>query len=225
LGEVLIENAGDVLFNLRAEVDLGADLDLTDPLQIEALQSLGDDAYVMPRDARSDIFFSDTLAINQVNGSTLIIVPLQTEQGFDTRDEYFGLSVLQSNGFRYTGIGTLDLFGELGLIRSSAAGLSANAQQNGRTRFNNCLVGDPNSCSALTQANVLRLVDLSPERVFVLDEDQIEQLFLSFGNEELWGLPSVFSTDISNEDDDEDEEDATNSDQTEGEQVSSLEAQ
>jgi hypothetical protein len=50
-------------------------------------------------------------------------------------------------------------------------------------------------------------------------------LFLSFGNEELWGLPSVFSTDISNEDDDEDEEDATNSDQTEGEQVSSLEAQ
>ena len=62
--------------------------------------------------------------------------------------------------------------------------------------FNNCLVGDPNSCSALTQANVLRLIDFAPEEVFVLDTDKVEQLFLSFGNEELWGLPSVFAIDI-----------------------------
>ena len=47
----------------------------------------------------------------------------------------------------------------------------------------------------------MRLVDFTPENVFVLDTDKVEQLFVSFGNEELWGLPSVFAIDIEDEED------------------------
>jgi len=92
-------------------------------------------------------------------------------------------------------------------LRTRAAGLtSVFGPLSGEQMFNNCLVGDPNSCSVLNQANVLRLVDFTPNEVFVPDTDKVEQLFLSFGNEELWGLPSVFATDIADDDEEEDED-------------------
>jgi len=189
LDEARFESVGNVVLGLNTD-----DGDFEDPSQ----NSSND--FLIQQDSRSDIFFTQSLELIDIEGQAVVVLPTATEFVFDFEDQYFGVNIADEISFDPSI--TLDLTGQIGTLRTRAAGLSAiGGPLNGNQQFNNCLVGDPNSCSTLNQANVLRLVDFTPDDVFVLDTDKVEQLFLSFGNEELWGLPSVFAIDI--EDDEE----------------------
>jgi hypothetical protein len=193
LDNVTIMDATDVVFGLNSDAE------------IDDVAMINRDDFLLQPGADNDIFFATTMDVKGVDGQFVLLIPAETEFQFDFADRYFGINIEAADGFTYDGGERIDLFGKIGTTRSRATGLTPIGPRSGMFQFNNCLIGDPNSCSALTQANVLRLVDLTPENVFVLDPDQVEQLFLSFGNEELWGLPSVFAIDIEDEEDDEDE--------------------
>ena len=187
---VRVLRAGDVVFGLSERVD-PSNSNSTIPNNIFLIK---------PGNASEDIFFVSELELQTASGDVVLYLSPTVENFGDFQNQYFGLNILNDTGFTYGSIlGRIDLFGKIGAIRSKAAGLSPIGPRSGRYQFNNCVIGDTNSCSAITNAAILRLIDPTPVDVFALDEDQIDELFFSFGNEELWGLPRIFVTDFDEE--------------------------
>ena len=110
LDEVFFDTAGSVIFGLRTDGDFeGPELN---PL---------DDLLLQPG-TQEDIFFSETLGFSEIQDRAVILVPLETELTFDLEDQYFGLNV--TNPITFDTAAFIDLFGQVGDLRSRAAGLA-----------------------------------------------------------------------------------------------------
>ena len=199
LDEVTVERANNVILGLNRAVEV-------DPDNTAAIDPT---AFLEPLNGDiDDIFFADSLTISGATGNILLPLLSDDERGADFNGFYYGVNLRAQTGLDLTGSKpmTIDLYGKIGNTRSKAAGLSPIGPRSRNYEFNNCIIGDPTSCSSIAQSRVVTLADPIPEFVFSLDTDQVEQLFLSFGNEELWGLPSVFTSDLEFGDDEEADE-------------------
>jgi len=194
LGDVRVVQSEDVVLGVRDVVDLDV---LVNDLGVNTA-SLDQNGIFLLEDNRTDIFSVNTLTSDQVNGRFVLLLPTQLENTFTFNNEFFGVSILENqNGFTINQTpDVIDLSGEIAEERSQAAALFPVGPTNASSRLNNCVIGDSDDCTAARPPRVLDLVSTVPEFVFILDDQLVERLFVGFGNEELWGLPSVFGVDL-----------------------------
>ena len=156
--------------------------------------------YLFDGDAPNDFFFADDLTIN-VNGSLLAAVPPGAIDDFVQNDAYFGINV-SSFTFGNTVIPSeAQAFGFITNTRQRTGGLFPVSPRSPDFQFNDCVVGDVADCTNIPTPNVVNQVLIVAPPVFDVDVEDLLELFGSFGNEELWGVPQSFFSDIGEGDD------------------------
>jgi hypothetical protein len=147
-----------------------------------------------------DFFFSGPLRIN-VGGTLNAAVPALEIDNFITADEYFGINVSSFNFGDTVAPQFASAFGFIINTRQRAGGLLPVGPRSSDFLFNDCVIGDVADCTSIPTPNVVNTVLIvSPTLLGVSEEDLLE-LFGSFGNEELWGVPQSFFSDIGDDQD------------------------
>ena len=90
----------------------------------------------------------------------------------------------------------IQAFGFIGNDRNKATGLLPVGPSGPDFKFNGCVIGDVIDCTGLPVPKVInpKLI-VAPPLLGISDEDLLE-LFGSFGNEELWGVPQSYYSDL-----------------------------
>ena len=87
-------------------------------------------------------------------------------------------------------------FGFIGNDRSRATGLFPRGPQGGNFQFNDCIIGDVADCTNIPIPNVVNNILTPAPPLLGIDTEDLLELFGSFGNEELWGVPQSYYSDL-----------------------------
>lgn len=145
-----------------------------------------------------DFFFTGDLRIN-VTGSLVAAVPALEIDTFITEDEYFGINV---SSFTFGDEVTPEFVSAFGFIintRQRAGGLLPVGPRSANFQFNDCVVGDIADCTSIPTPNIVNTVLVVAPTLLGVSEEDLLELFGSFGNEELWGVPQSFFSDFTEE--------------------------
>ena len=146
--------------------------------------------------APNDFLFTGPLRIN-VSGALLAAAPPGQADAFDSANAYFGINTPGLSFGDLIQPASAEAFGYIGDTRQRIGGLLPVTPQRGpQFRFNNCVVGDVGDCTNFPLPNVLNQVLIVTPPVLDIDAEALLELFGSFGNEELWGLPPSFAADF-----------------------------
>ncbi|MCB9949286.1 MAG: OmpA family protein, partial [Rhodospirillaceae bacterium] len=177
---------GDVVINSDDDVVIGVLADPTDPNAATfdpLLSAPGEPGF------REDIFYVRSLNVQRAPGRIILPRTAATNANFDANNAYFGVNIARS--FWYAGGHELiDLTGFLRVTRTQVAGLLPHGPRSARYRFNNCVIGDTNTCGSLPPVDLIYRISDEPN-LFELDRDQLDFLYVPIGNEELWGVPEA----------------------------------
>ncbi len=78
--------------------------------------------------------------------------------------------------------------------------------------LNGCVIGDVADCTGVSAPNVLTVLRLDRAQILNVEREDLFELFVSYGNEELWGVPQGYILDLANlgsGDEDEEKQDDT----------------
>ena len=115
-------------------------------------------------------------------------------------DAYFGLNVANLTFGDKVEPDAISAFGFITNTRQRVGGLFPVGPRGADFQFNDCVIGDVADCTNLPVQDVVNeVLILTPPLLDIEDEDLLE-LFGSFGNEELWGVPQSFFSDFGDDD-------------------------
>ncbi|MEO0680075.1 MAG: hypothetical protein AAF192_06640, partial [Pseudomonadota bacterium] len=132
-------------------------------------------------------------------GDVLLFVSPDTFARFEDLDDYFGVNTASLRFGQRIEPKRLRLFGFIGDSGQRAAGLFPEGPEEGdasRFRLNGCVVGDVQDCTGVTAPSVLEIVRIDEAQILNVEEEDLLELFVSYGNEELWGVPPGYFLDI-----------------------------
>jgi len=75
-------------------------------------------------------------------------------------------------------------------------GLFPRGPQGGNFQFNDCVIGDVADCTNIPIPNVVNNILTPAPPLLGIDTEDLLELFGSFGNEELWGVPQSYYSDL-----------------------------
>ncbi|MEM1313016.1 MAG: hypothetical protein AAGI51_00570 [Pseudomonadota bacterium] len=133
------------------------------------------------------------------HGNVELYVSDVTFELYDDADEFFGVNTLTLRFGETIEPETLTLFGFITDSGKRAAGVFAkgpDVDEQDRFTFNGCNAGDVVDCARLTQPSVLEIVRIDQAQILNVDEEDLLELFVSYGNEELWGVPPGYFLDV-----------------------------
>ncbi len=150
--------------------------------------------------APDDYFFVGGLRINVSNRLMAYTPPGQVDV-FVNDDAYFGVNTPSFVFGDVTAPALASAFGFIVNTRQRAGGLfPIPPSRSPEFQFNDCVVGDVSDCTNIPVPNVVNQVLIVAPPVLDIDEQELLELFGSFGNEELWGVPQSFLSDFVNTD-------------------------
>lgn len=166
--------------------------------------------FLLGRSDETDVFFASDLKID-ATGDVVLHAPAGLRDKFETNDAFFGVNL---RGFTY-GLSlrptSVEAFGFIGGSSRKAAGLYPVGPRAPQYNLNGCVIGDVADCTGVSAPNVLTVLRLDRAQILNVEREDLFELFVSYGNEELWGVPSGYILDLkdlrSGEEDEEDQED------------------
>ncbi|MFO7857125.1 MAG: hypothetical protein R6V44_18255, partial [Paracoccaceae bacterium] len=142
----------------------------------------------------------DLLAASDIEidarGAVVIHTPRGLLAEYEDVDDYFGLNTPALVFGQRIEPAELELFGFIGDSGRRAAGLFPVGPRGPDFRLNGCVIGDVQDCTGVTAPTVLRLIRLDQAQILNVEEEDLLELFVSYGNEELWGVPPGYFLDI-----------------------------
>ncbi|MFT7181563.1 MAG: hypothetical protein ACI87T_001935 [Planctomycetota bacterium] len=162
--------------------------------------------YLLGKSYESDVFFASDLKID-ATGDVVLYAPPGLRDSFETADAFFGVNL---RGFTY-GLSLrpsrVEAFGFIGGSSRQAAGLYPVGPRAPQYNLNGCVIGDVADCTGVSAPNVLTVLRLDRAQILNVEREDLFELFVSYGNEELWGVPQSYVLDLQDLGlDDEDEE-------------------
>ncbi|MEM6491009.1 MAG: hypothetical protein AAF684_03785, partial [Pseudomonadota bacterium] len=149
-------------------------------------------------DQERDVVNASVINID-ARGRVELFVSPETFALYDENDDFFGVN---TSGLKFGEIREpreLTLFGFIGNSGERAAGIFAegpDVKDTSRFQFNGCTAGDVLDCARVTQPSVLEIVRIDQAQILNVDEEDLLELFVSYGNEELWGVPPGYFLDV-----------------------------
>ena len=159
----------------------------------------GDNRFLFDRTAPNDFFFADDVRVNAPGGRIEFLTPFGTVDQFILVDRYFGVNVTT---FDFGDLGdpaTIQAFGFIGRDRTRSIGLLPTGPRGPDFQFNDCVIGDVADCTNIPIPNVINNVLIAAPPLLGIDTEDPLELFGSFGNEELWGVPQSYYSDLGTE--------------------------
>lgn len=145
-----------------------------------------------------DYFFSGPIRIN-VSGPLLAAPPPGQVDAFVSSDSYFGINTPAFTFGDLIAPSSAEAYGFIVNTRQRAGGLFPVPPSRSREfQFNDCVIGDVADCTNVPTPNVVNQVLIVAPPVLDIDDQELLELFGSFGNEELWGVPQSFFSDFVN---------------------------
>ncbi len=160
-----------------------------------------DNRFLFDRLAQDDFFFARNLEV-KAQGRIEFLTPFRTVENFVLLDQYFGVNIAGlvfgglDVGGRQVGPEIVQSFGFVGNDRSRATGLFPRGPQGGNFQFNDCVIGDVADCTNIPIPNVINNILTPAPPLLGIDTEDLLELFGSFGNEELWGVPQSYYSDL-----------------------------
>ncbi|MGB0854765.1 MAG: hypothetical protein ACPGSI_15830, partial [Pikeienuella sp.] len=154
-----------------------------------------DDRFLFNRANPDDFFFAHDMFVD-VSQEFSAFVPVDQAAQFVLNDSYFGVNLAGFTFGQELQPSVISVAGFLANSRNRAQGLVPFGPRGSQFTFNDCVIGDVNDCSTLPSPDVT--IDVSVDVPLLLDVNEADllELFTSFGNEELWGVPQSFFSDI-----------------------------
>ena len=155
---------------------------------------LANGAAILDQNTQQDVFFAQDLVLRDVAGTVITPRGAVTDLEFNLNLFYFGLNiegVLDYNG--NPNIQLLDLTGAIAGQRSQSAGLLPTGPRGPQFVFNNCEIGSISDCSNEPPTIELPQIDLSVPNIFAVDFESLGDVYVNFGNEELWSTRQTCS--------------------------------
>lgn len=167
--------------------------------------------YLLGRAEESDVFFASNLKID-ATGDVTVFAPPGLRDSYESADAFFGVNL---RGFTY-GLSLrptrVEAFGFIGGSSRKAAGLYPVGPRAPQYNLNGCVIGDVADCTGVSAPNVLTVLRLDRAQILNVEREDLFELFVSYGNEELWGVPQGYILDLkylgSGDEDEEDQQDA-----------------
>lgn len=182
LGDVSIISAGDVSLG---HTYAGRDPDAASP-KARYLLSESDDY---------DVFYASDLSV-EATGDVTLFTPNGLLALFERRDDFFGLNLLGLSFGQVLQPASLELFGFIDGSSRKAAGLFPVGPRAPIYNLNGCVIGDVADCTGVAAPNVLTVLRLDRAQILNVEREDLFELFVSYGNEELWGLPPGYILDL-----------------------------
>ncbi len=154
--------------------------------------------FLFDRTMPDDFFFADDVRVN-APGRIEFLTPPGTVETFILDDLYFGVNVTT---FSFGDLGrpaTIQAFGFIGRDRTRAIGLLPVGPRGSTFQFNDCVIGDVADCTNIPIPNVINSVLIAAPPLLGIETEDLLELFGSFGNEELWGVPQSYYSDFGTE--------------------------
>jgi hypothetical protein len=115
-----------------------------------------------------DILAASDIAID-AHGDVVIHTPRGLLGDYESVDDYFGLNTPALTFGQRIEPESLTLFG---------------------------FIGDRQDCTGVSAPTVLRIIRLERAQILNVEEEDLLELFVSYGNEELWGVPPGYFLDV-----------------------------
>ncbi len=157
-----------------------------------------DNRFFFNRAAPDDFFFADDVLVNST-GRIEFQTPFGTVDEFILNDKYFGVNVTSFTFGNDLKPATIQAFGFIGTDRTRAIGLLPIGPRGSNFQFNDCVIGDVADCTNIPIPNVINNVLIAAPPLLGIDAEDLLELFGSFGNEELWGVPQSYYSDLGGE--------------------------
>jgi len=153
------------------------------------------DRFLLQGEGQSvDIFTSGPIVVD-ARGAVEIYMPAGLLELYEQDDDYFGLNTPVLIYGDRTQPESLSLFGYIGDSGKKAAGLYPIGPKGVNFLLNGCVIGDVQDCTGVSPPRVLALVSVDQPEILNVDEEDLLELFVSYGNEELWGVPDGYFED------------------------------
>lgn len=143
----------------------------------------------------SDFLFAADMRI-EATGRVIGFVPGDLSAMFERTDDYYGINVAS---FTYGQIFEPEALSLVGFISGSsakAAGLFPNGPRSPDYSMNGCVIGDVNDCTGVSPPEVIVVPRIERALILNVEREDLLELFVSYGNEELWGVPSGYLDDL-----------------------------
>ncbi|MDF2233107.1 filamentous hemagglutinin N-terminal domain-containing protein [Albimonas sp. CAU 1670] len=141
-----------------------------------------------------DIFTSGPIVID-ARGAVEIYMPAGLLEEYETNDDYFGLNTPGLTYGENIEPDSLSLFGYIGDSGQKAAGLYPVGPKGVDYLLNGCVIGDVQDCTGVSPPRILNIVTVDQPEILNVEEEDLLELFVSYGNEELWGVPDGYFDD------------------------------
>ncbi|MEE3099256.1 MAG: hypothetical protein VX463_05740, partial [Pseudomonadota bacterium] len=142
-----------------------------------------------------DVITASGLVVD-AHGDVQIHAPAGLVAVWEGNDDYYGLNAAYVTYGQSITPETLALYGYIGESGQKAAGLFPVGPQGSQFKTNGCVVGDVQDCTGITPPRVLTLVRLERAQILNVEETDLLELFVSYGNEQLWGIPQTSFSDV-----------------------------
>ncbi|MGG7565620.1 filamentous hemagglutinin N-terminal domain-containing protein [Rhodovulum sp. DZ06] len=146
-------------------------------------------------EALSDYLFADDLVID-ASGDVVGFAPDALFASFEADDAYFGVNVASFTYGGTTAPEFLSIFGFIGGSGAKAAGLFPSGPRAPVYNLNGCVIGDIVDCTGAAAPRVLTTLRVERAQILNVEREDLFELFVSYGNEELWGVPSGYLDDL-----------------------------
>ncbi len=147
-------------------------------------------------------------------GAVEIHAPAGLLDAYEKIDDYYGLNTPTLTFGQSMAPNSLRVFGYIGNSGQRAAGLFPVGPRGPDYRMNGCVIGDVQDCTGVSAPRVLNIARVEQPVILNVEEEDLLELFVSYGNEELWGVPPGYFIEVAPElvrgsglGDDEDDED------------------
>lgn len=150
-------------------------------------------ASILDANPDRDLFFADSLSVRDSTGTLELPRNDTTDLTFDLNITYFGVNL--SGPLNYSaspGLTAVDVAGAINGQRSQAVGLLPIGRRGAAFQFNNCEIGNISDCSNEPPDLTLPQIDFSLPSIFSIDFETLGDVYVNFGNEELWAVPTLF---------------------------------
>ncbi|MGM0584066.1 MAG: filamentous hemagglutinin N-terminal domain-containing protein [Pseudomonadota bacterium] len=147
------------------------------------------------REAERDILVTGVQSF-EASGEVRIFTPGGLLNGYERVNDYYGVNAPALSFGAVIEPESLSLFGFIGDSSRRAAGLYPVGPRGPEFKLNGCVIGDVQDCTGVSAPRVLSIVRLERPEILNVEEEDLLELFVSYGNEELWGLPPGYFLDI-----------------------------
>ena len=150
--------------------------------------------------SETNTFRARSMQLANIEGTVRTARNDQTDLRFDNFEAFFGVD-LTGNIFISSNVNNVDLTGTLGGtgVNNRDIGILPIGPRSTDFTFNNCIIGDVSDCSRQVAPFTAPQVELIQPDLFDIDFDDLADVYVNFGNEELWVVPNIYLQDTGGE--------------------------